>query len=130
MTNELTQCIIIFVAKAYDTLKLRKGLCPTAKVKEWGPDKMSQLKKVLITVPDSLLEAVDSAAKVENVNRSEFVREAMKMYLSERKKRARKEELKKGYQEMAELNLSLAEAFFEAEEEVFLASEKKLAECE
>lgn len=91
---------------------------------------MSQLKKVLITVPDSLLEAVDSAAKVENVNRSEFVREAMKMYLSERKKRARKEELKKGYQEMAELNLSLAETFFDAEEEALLISEKKLAECE
>ena len=91
---------------------------------------MSQLKKVLITVPDSLLEAVDSAAKVENVNRSEFVREAMKMYLSERKKRARKEELKKGYQKMAELNLSLAETFFDAEEEALLISEGKLAECE
>ena len=91
---------------------------------------MSQLKKVLITVPDSLLEAVDSAAKVENVNRSEFVREAMKMYLSERKKRARKEELKKGYQEMAALNLSLAETFFDAEEEALLVSEEKLAECE
>ena len=91
---------------------------------------MSQLKKVLITVPDSLLEAVDSAAKVENVNRSEFVREAMKLYLSERKKRARKEELKKGYQEMAALNLSLAETFFVAEEEALLATEEKLAECE
>ena len=91
---------------------------------------MSQLKKVLITVPDSLLEAVDSAAKVENVNRSEFVREAMKMYLSERKKRARKEQLKKGYQEMAELNLSIAETYFVAEEEALSAYEEKLAECE
>ncbi len=91
---------------------------------------MSQLKKVLITVPDSLLEAVDSAAKVENVNRSEFVREAMKLYLSERKKRARKEELKRGYQEMAKLSLCLAETFFDAEEEALLVSEKKLAECE
>lgn len=91
---------------------------------------MSQLKKVLITLPDSLLEAVDSAAKVENINRSEFVREAMKMYLSERKKRARNEELKKGYQEMAELNLSLAETFFNAEEEALSVLEEKLAECE
>ncbi len=91
---------------------------------------MSQLKKVLITVPDSLLEAVDSAAKVENINRSEFVRAAMKMYLSERKASARKEELKKGYQEMAELNLSLAETFFSAEEEALSVLEEKLAECE
>lgn len=91
---------------------------------------MSQLKKVLITVPDALLEAVDSAAKVENINRSEFVREAMKMYLSVRKERARNEELKNGYQEMAELNLSLAETYFNAEEEAFSVLEEKLAECE
>ena len=91
---------------------------------------MSQLKKVLITVPDSLLEAVDSAAKVENINRSELVREAMKMYLGERRKHARKEQLKKGYQQMAELNLSLAEVYFDAEEEAVSSYEEKLAECE
>ena len=91
---------------------------------------MSQLKKVLITVPDSLLEAVDSQAKVENINRSEFVRAAMKMYLSERKEKALKDELKRGYQEMAELNLSLAETYFNAEEEAYSALCEKLAECE
>lgn len=91
---------------------------------------MSQLKKVLITVPDSLLAAVDSAAKGENVNRSEFVREAMKMYLREKKKRAGEELMKKGYQEMAELNLSIARMCFDAEEEAILAYEEKLAECE
>ncbi len=118
-------------AKAYDTLTCaRETRTPIAKVKEWGHDEMSQLKKVLITVPDSLLEAVDSAAKVENVNRSEFVREAMRLYLSEKKKHARKEQLKKGYQEMAELNLSLAEKYFSAEEEAFSVLEAKLAECE
>ena len=91
---------------------------------------MSQLKKVLITVPDSLLEAVDSQAKVENINRSEFVRAAMKMYLSERKEQALKEELKKGYQEMAEINKNLAELYFDAENECISAYEEKLAECE
>lgn len=91
---------------------------------------MSQLKKVLITVPDSLLAAVDSAAKGENVNRSEFVREAMKMYLREKKKQASFEQMKKGYQEMAELNLNIAETYFDAEEEAFSSYEEKLAECE
>ncbi len=91
---------------------------------------MSQLKKVLITVPDSLLAAVDSAAKGDNVNRSEFVREAMKMYLREKKKRADAECMKKGYQEMAQINLNLAEAYFDAEEEAFSSYEEKLAECE
>ncbi len=91
---------------------------------------MSQLKKVLITVPDSLLEAVDIAAKGDNVNRSEFVREAMKMYLREKKKRTNCEQMKKGYQEMAELNLNLAETYFAAEEEAFSSYEEKLAECD
>ena len=54
----------------------------------------------------------------------------MKMYLSERKEQVLKEELKKGYQEMAKINLSLAETYFDAEEEAFLALEEKLAECE
>ena len=49
---------------------------------------MSQLKKVLITVPDALLAQVDSVASSENINRSEFVREAMKMYLREKKKQS------------------------------------------
>jgi len=91
---------------------------------------LSQLKKVLITVPDSLLAAVDSAASSENVNRSEFVREAMKMYLREKKKRISSEQMKKGYQEMASLNLSIAQMCFDAEEEAILAYEEKLAECE
>ena len=91
---------------------------------------MSQLKKVLITVPDSLLEAVDSAAKLEKVNRSELVREAMKLYLSERKKRTAEEQLKRGYQEMAEINKNLAELYFDAENECISAYEEKLAECE
>ena len=91
---------------------------------------MSQLKKVLITVPDALLEAVDTAAKVEKVNRSELVREAMKLYLKERKKRTAKEQLARGYQEMAEINKNLAELYFDAENECISAYEEKLAECE
>ncbi len=91
---------------------------------------MSQLKKVLITVPDALLEQVDSAAKGENLNRSELVREAMKMYLREKKKQSIKEQMKNGYQEMADINLSIAKMCFEAEEQTLSAYEEKLAECE
>ncbi|MFR8974420.1 MAG: CopG family ribbon-helix-helix protein [Eubacteriales bacterium] len=56
---------------------------------------MSQLKKVLITVPDALLAQVDSVASSENINRSEFVREAMKMYLREKKKQSVAEQMKR-----------------------------------
>ncbi len=91
---------------------------------------MSQLKKVLITVPDALLAQVDSVAKDENVNRSEFVREAMKMYLREKKKQSVAEQMKNGYQEMADINLNIAKMCFDAEEQAFSAYEEKLAECE
>lgn len=91
---------------------------------------MSQLKKVLITVPDALLAQVDSVASSENINRSEFVREAMKLYLSEKKKQAMTEQMKKGYQEMADINLNIAKMCFDAEEQTLAAYEEKLAECE
>ena len=91
---------------------------------------MSQLKKVLITVPDALLKQVDSVVSDENINRSEFVREAMKMYLSEKKKQSISEQMKKGYQEMADINLNIARMCFDAEENDFSAYEEKLAECE
>ncbi len=91
---------------------------------------MSQLRKVLITVPDHLLEQVDHYVGQEKTNRSEFVREAMRRYLDEKQKATLREEMQKGYQEMAELNLSIATMCFEAEEEQFSAYEEKLAECE
>ena len=91
---------------------------------------LSQLKKVLITVPDTLLDEIDALAGSEKTSRSELVREAMKKYIGEKKKAATTEQMKKGYQEMAELNLSIAAMCFEAEEEAFSAYEEKLAECE
>ena len=91
---------------------------------------MSQLKKVLITVPDALLAQVDSVASSENINRSEFVREAMKMYLREKKKQSVAEQMKKGYQEMADINLNIAKMCFDADEQELSAYEEKLAECE
>lgn len=91
---------------------------------------MSQLKKVLITVPDALLSEVDSLADSENRNRSELVREAMRMYLRVRKQQQQEEQMKKGYQEMADINLGIAQVCCDAEEEAFSAYEEKLAECE
>jgi hypothetical protein len=43
------------------------------------------------------------------VRRSTVLRQAMRTYLDERKKREMREQMKRGYQQMACLNLSLAE---------------------
>ena len=53
----------------------------------------------------------------EKSNRSELIRQAMKMYLSERKKRRIRETMQRGYMEMASINLNMASEAFEAEEE-------------
>lgn len=91
---------------------------------------MSQLKKVLITVPENLLNEADELVKSEKMNRSEFIREAMKLYIKEKRRSKLRSQMEKGYQEMAEINLAVSEMYFEAESEAFSAAEEKLAECE
>ena len=91
---------------------------------------VAHLKKILISLPDSLLEEVDSIVTVEKMNRSEFVREAMKLYIREKRRIEMLDKMKKGYQEMAEINLKLAEMCFDADSELCVNYEQKLAECE
>ncbi|MDO7785647.1 CopG family ribbon-helix-helix protein [Desulforamulus aquiferis] len=68
----------------------------------------AQIKRIMISLPDSLLAEVDDIVEAESVNRSEFIREAMRLYIAERKRRILREQMKKGYLEMAKLNLALA----------------------
>ena len=49
------------------------------------------------------------------MNRSEFIYRATKMYLRERKKREFRESMKRGYIEMAAINLTIASEAFQAE---------------
>lgn len=91
---------------------------------------MPQLKKILITLPDSLLAEADALALQGNTNRSELIREAMRYYIRYKKNLEMKEKLKKGYQEMGELNLAIAEMCFEADNKQLNGYEEKLAECE
>ncbi|MGB9808937.1 MAG: ribbon-helix-helix protein, CopG family [Caldanaerobacter sp.] len=69
-------------------------------------------------------------AAMENRNRSEFIREAMKLYIRERKKAQIRESMKKGYMEMAAINSELAELGLTAENECFTGYEMKLKKCE
>lgn len=84
---------------------------------------MSQVKRIMISLPDSLLAEVDGIVAAEQLNRSEFIREAMKLYIAERKRRLLREQMKTGYIEMAKINLSLAVEQYELESEVAPAFE-------
>lgn len=91
---------------------------------------MSQFKKVLITLPDYLIEEIDRMAKKENKNRSDIVRDVMKSYLGEKHRHELRADLTRGYQEMADINLSIAQECLDADEENLKHYEEKLAECE
>jgi len=91
---------------------------------------LAELKKILISLPDNLLKEIDSIVAVEKINRSEFVREAMKLYIREKRKIEMRDRMKKGYQEMAEINMMLAEMCFEADNDQQAIYEERLRELE
>lgn len=91
---------------------------------------LSEQKKILVSLPDALLREVDDFIKCERLNRSEFVREAMKLYIKEKKRVRINEQMKKGYTQMGKINLEYARICFEADCVQFESYEEKLAECE
>ncbi len=91
---------------------------------------LSHQKKILISLPDALLTEVDSLATAQKINRSEFVREAMRRYIDEQKSASLNLALKKGYEQMADINLEIAEFCLETDNIQQQSYEEKLAECE
>ena len=91
---------------------------------------MAELKKILVSLPDSLLREVDEIVAMEKRNRSEFIREAMKLYIRERHRIEIREKMKKGYEEMAKINVELAKVGFESAIEAFVVYEAILSESE
>lgn len=73
----------------------------------------------MISIPNSLLQEVDGIIAMEKLSRSQFVREAMRLYIEERKRKAVRDLMRKGYQEMAVINLTLAEEGLSADVEVY-----------
>ncbi|MEL1134637.1 ribbon-helix-helix protein, CopG family [Desulfitobacterium sp. THU1] len=91
---------------------------------------MAESKRIMISLPENLLAEVDDVVTLENRNRSEFIREAINSVLHERRKRGIREQMRKGYQEMAQLNLAIARELFLAEDEVQPAFEDTNVECQ
>lgn len=91
---------------------------------------MADLRRIMISIPNSLLQEVDGLIAGEKLSRSQFVRDAMRLYLEDRKKKAVRDMMKKGYQEMAVINLSLAEEGLQADAELLEMMPTLLAERE
>lgn len=81
---------------------------------------MAETRRVMISVPDKLLQELDIIVKRDKLNRSQLIREAVKLYIGERYKQrstVNKEHMQRGYIEMSEINLSLANEALNAENE-------------
>ncbi len=73
--------------------------------------------EVLVSLPQSLVTEMDGLASQENGSRNDIICQAVKTYMRERKKRYIQESMRRGYMEMAKLNLSIASEAFLAESE-------------
>lgn len=69
---------------------------------------MPDSKRISVNMPANLLGDLDELSHLENKSRSEVVREAIVAYLEIRKKTVMTEQMKKGYMEMAAINLCIA----------------------
>ena len=89
---------------------------------------MTGLRKILVSVPDNLLKEIDLAITQDKTNRSHFTREAMRYYLKERRRLVLREELKRGYIEMAEINVGITEDCHDTDNDQQNCYEERLRE--
>ncbi|MBU5266417.1 CopG family ribbon-helix-helix protein [Virgibacillus proomii] len=78
------------------------------------------LQEVLVKIPKNLLNEVDGLVKYENSDLSDFICQATRNYLQQKRDehfRRFRETMEKGYAEMGRINLTIASEAFQAEEE-------------
>lgn len=96
----------------------------------WGWNLMAETRRITVSLPNSLLKEVDFIVSMERKNRSEFIKEAMKLYIREKRRMEVSQRLKDGYVEMSKINLALAEIGFEQDMEELNKYETNLIGCE
>lgn len=70
---------------------------------------MANSKKIIVHLPPSIVEDADRLAKIENLDRSEFLTRAVRSYIQEKCFGEKLCNIKAGYEEMASINTALAE---------------------
>ncbi|HYH04129.1 MAG TPA: ribbon-helix-helix protein, CopG family [Bacillota bacterium] len=70
---------------------------------------MAQAKRIVVSLPESLLQEVDGIVRRETGNRSEFIREAVRRLIADRQRLGNIERYRVGYETVGKLNLVLAE---------------------
>ncbi len=93
-----------------------------------GVEMLAEYERVVVDLPANLVRQIDGIAAKERSGRSEFIRKAAKHYIDEKERQRLKEELRAGYQEMAELNLRIAQESFHAEDDGFRVAASEFEE--
>jgi CopG family transcriptional regulator/antitoxin EndoAI len=88
---------------------------------------LAEIRRIVVSLPESIIEEIDDIASMEKKDRSDFIKEAIYSVLLERRKAEMREQMRKGYMEMAQINLALAKDLCEAEEEATICYERRLA---
>jgi CopG family transcriptional regulator/antitoxin EndoAI len=91
---------------------------------------LEEKTKITIDISKGLLKDVDDYVKYRRVSRDKFIHHAVTHYLWEHKKIELREQLKKGYIEMSDINLELAHEGLKCDSNSIQIYEKCLVECE
>lgn len=92
---------------------------------------MAENKKIVVSLPQNLLDEFDEVIKYKSKkNRSQFIREAVILYIREQKKLNMYELMKNGYIEMSELNCEIADLGMECDCQELIKYEAGLSESD
>ncbi|KAJ53217.1 CopG family transcriptional regulator/antitoxin EndoAI [Clostridium tetanomorphum] len=91
---------------------------------------MSGSKRLVVNLSETLNNEFNKALKEDSKKRSEFIREVIILYIEEKKKLKEMEQMKKGYLEMAKINLEFAEMGFASDIRELKEYEAKLPESD
>jgi CopG family transcriptional regulator/antitoxin EndoAI len=87
-------------------------------VEVYGVQKSSNAtKEIVVALPEKFVSELTELLERENVDQSEFIYSAVKCYMKEKRVRQMKDSIRKGYIEMAKINLKIASEAFHAETE-------------
>lgn len=91
---------------------------------------MAESRKIVVNLPESVLKECDEILNKDDKNMSEFIREAVILYIEERKRYRTRERMKSGYIEMSGINQEIAEFGFVVDFDELYDYEARLAECD
>ncbi|WP_027625184.1 CopG family ribbon-helix-helix protein [Clostridium lundense] len=91
---------------------------------------MSSSKRLVVNLSETLNNEFNKALKEDSKKRSEFIREVIILYIEEKKRLKEMEQMKKGYLEMAKINLEFAEMGFASDIRDLKEYEAKLPESD